>query len=89
MAGGNGASAVLCPRCKVPMIYLMEAEKSSNERRITRYYRCPACGTKVVVERLLVRIVDGKIRIYNMLTKDREVIYARPQPRPRRGRRHR
>lgn len=89
MTAVNGSDKILCPRCKVPMSYLMEAEKNSREKRITRYYRCPACGTKVIVERLLVRIVDGRIKIYNMMAGDREIIYAKPQQRARRGRKRR
>lgn len=89
MAGGNGARPVLCPRCKVPMVYMMEAEKNSSGRRITRYYKCPACGTKIIVEKLLVKYVDGKVKIYNLMVKDKEIVYARPQTRQRRERRHR
>ncbi len=73
---GNGRNIVICPKCKVPMIYLMEAEKSGSERRITRYYKCPVCGTKIVVERLIVRLVDGHYKIYRVNTGN-QIIYSR------------
>ncbi len=82
---------MLCPRCKVPMVYMMEVEKLGNERRLTRYYRCPACGTRVIVERLLVRYEGGLLRVYAIGNGARQVIYGRPaqpkklrSPRPRR-----
>lgn len=46
---------VLCPRCKIPMDYVMEAEKVGGERRLTRYYQCPACRTKILDERITVK----------------------------------
>lgn len=47
--------AVLCPRCKIPMDYVMEAEKVGGERRLTRYYQCPACRTKILDERITIK----------------------------------
>lgn len=61
---------VLCPRCRIPMEYMSVTEKDSRGARILRYYRCPACHTRVVDERIevkkerelikLVIISDGK-----------------------------
>ncbi len=66
MEARTNGKVVLCPKCKVPMIYTMEAEKSGTERRITRYYKCPVCGTKIIVEKLVVRIVDGHYKVYKI-----------------------
>ncbi len=67
---------VLCPRCKVPMVYMIESEKSGSERRITRYYRCPVCGTKIIAERFLVRIINSHYKIFR-LNGGGQVIYAK------------
>ena len=61
----NGS--VLCPWCRIPMDYVMESERLGGERRLARYYQCPACRAKILDERitikataasLLVRVVD-------------------------------
>jgi len=82
MAARTNGGVVLCPKCKVPMIYTMEAEKSGTERRITRYYRCPVCGTKIIVEKLVVRIVDGHYKVYKVNAANK-VIYGQQQARRR------
>jgi uncharacterized protein YbaR (Trm112 family) len=50
---------ILCPRCKVPMDYLSETEKESNSNgksiKITRYYKCPVCGRRIIDETLIIR----------------------------------
>ena len=46
---------VLCPRCKIPMYYGSEKVRDSNGVRITRYYQCPACKSKLVDERIEVK----------------------------------
>ncbi|MCE4608129.1 MAG: hypothetical protein F7B61_04125 [Caldisphaeraceae archaeon] len=55
----NGYTTILCPRCKVPMDYLSETEKSiSGNRRvtkITRYYKCPVCGRRILDEVLTIK----------------------------------
>ncbi len=76
----NERETMLCPKCKVPMVYMMEAEKNSTGRRITRYYRCPVCGTKVIVEKLLIKPVNGKLRIYDLMNGSQEIVYGRPLP---------
>ncbi len=85
----NGQDTVpICPICKVPMLYLTEKEKkSSGEIRITRFYRCPVCGTKIIDEKLLLRPVNGSIVVYSLLNGERQIIYSRPRPVVRRGRR--
>lgn len=45
---------VLCPKCKVGMDYMSEVEKG-DEVRISRFYRCPVCGFRVLDERIVVR----------------------------------
>ncbi len=76
---------VLCPRCKVPMDYLIELEKlASGERRITRYYRCPVCGTRIIDEKYAVRFEDGRIVITSLLNGQPRIILSRP---PRQARR--
>ncbi|MEB3759719.1 MAG: hypothetical protein GSR72_07280 [Desulfurococcales archaeon] len=76
-----------CPICKVPMMYLMEKEKkSSGEIRITRFYRCPVCGTKIIDERLLLKPVNGSIVVYSLSNGERQIIYSRPRPVVKRGR---
>jgi uncharacterized protein YbaR (Trm112 family) len=72
----NGEDIVLCPKCKVPMVYLMEAEKSGSEKRITRYYKCPVCGTKIITEKLIVRVIDGHYKILRINTNGK-IIYGR------------
>ncbi len=77
-----------CPICKVPMMYLMEKEKkSSGEIRITRFYRCPVCGTKIIDERLLLKPVNGSIVVYSLSNGEKQIIYSRPRPVIKRGRR--
>ncbi|MCE4610790.1 MAG: hypothetical protein F7B17_02325 [Desulfurococcales archaeon] len=47
---------VLCPRCRIPMYYGSEKVRDSNGTRITRYYQCPACKSKLVDERIEVKV---------------------------------
>lgn len=54
---------VLCPRCKAPMAYIQEIERVGDERRITRYYKCPACGTKILDEVIRIYRVNGSVVI--------------------------
>ena len=62
MAGFNGADGrVLCPTCKIPMVYMSEAERVGGETRITRYYICPACKRKIVDEKIIVTRNGDKI----------------------------
>lgn len=50
---------VMCPKCKVPMDYLSETEKTSNNSgktiKITRFYKCPVCGRRVIDEVLTIK----------------------------------
>jgi predicted RNA-binding Zn-ribbon protein involved in translation (DUF1610 family) len=67
---------VHCPRCGAVMVYLVEKEKNGKgEARITRYFRCPVCGTKVVDEIVLVKPQNGSIQVYTLPIAKR-VIYA-------------
>jgi len=75
---------ILCPRCKVVMEYLIEVEKlASGERRVTRYYRCPVCGTKIIDEKYAIRPENGMIRIISLTNGEKRVIMARPAQRRR------
>jgi DNA-directed RNA polymerase subunit RPC12/RpoP len=79
-----------CPKCGALMAYLVEKEKNGKgEIRITRYYRCPVCGTKVIDERILVKPVDGKIQVFSLTNGKRQIIYSVRKPlrviRSRRG----
>ena len=76
---------VLCPRCRVPMDYLIELEKlASGERRITRYYKCPVCGTRIIDEKYSIRLVDGRIVITSLLNGQPRIILSRPTRQARR-----
>lgn len=41
-------------RCKTSMDYMSEVERG-GEVRVSRFYRCPACGFRVLDERVTVR----------------------------------
>ncbi len=57
------------------MVFMVEKERNGKgETRITRYYRCPVCGTKVVFERLVIRPVNGKFVVLSLLNGREEVI---------------
>jgi transcriptional regulator NrdR family protein len=72
----------LCPICKTPMVYIQETERAGDERRIVRYYKCPACGTRVIDEVLKVRRVNGSIVILIEQNGSGKVIQSqRPQRR--------
>ena len=79
--------AVLCPRCKIPMDYVMEAEKVGAERRLTRYYQCPACRTKILDERITIKS-NTKYLIVTILdysSNGSRPIISTPRERIRRG----
>ncbi len=63
MARLNGAAngRVLCPTCKIPMVYMSEAERVGGETRITRYYVCPACKRRIIDEKIIVNRNGDKI----------------------------
>ena len=59
------------------MVYLVAKERNGKgETRITRYYKCPVCGTKVVSEKLLLKPYDGKIQVFTLLNGKKQIIYA-------------
>lgn len=72
---------VLCPVCGSEMDYVIEVEKTGSVRRITRYYRCPACGTKIIDEKFEVRLEEDKIIVRSLINGAKPVIKGR---RPRR-----
>ncbi len=53
----------LCPKCKTPLVLTIESEYIGSERRITYKYRCNACNYKVVLERVILRKVNGYLRL--------------------------
>ncbi len=60
----DSSGRLLCPVCRIPMDYAMETEKNSNgERRITRYYKCPACGSRIIDEQLLVKTEGSMVKV--------------------------
>ncbi|MCE4621257.1 MAG: hypothetical protein F7B95_02300 [Desulfurococcales archaeon] len=69
---------VLCPRCKINMDYYIERERLGNgERRITLYYKCPACNLMLVDERIAIKI--DKSGAYIEIRKDGSVIGKQPK----------
>ncbi len=47
---------VICPRCRVPMYYGSERVKDSSGVTVTRFYQCPACRSKLVDEKMVVKL---------------------------------
>ncbi len=80
---------VLCPRCRIPMDYVSESERMGNERRITRYYVCPACRTKVLDERIVVRSDTTSVLVmaYDYAGNGRRPVISSSPPRPKQQRR--
>ncbi|GAB6147723.1 TFIIB-type zinc ribbon-containing protein [Stetteria hydrogenophila] len=52
---------VLCPRCGIPMDYVMESEIVGSEKRLIRYHQCPACRAKLLDEKIVIRANGSKI----------------------------
>jgi len=76
---------VLCPYCKVPMEYHSEVERTGERRRVSRYYRCPVCGAKIVDDVFEVRRApDGSLIIRHYVNGVGAVVGGRPR-RPRRA----
>ena len=69
---------VLCPRCKIPMEYVSVTEKGSEGARILRYYRCPACHTRLIDERIDVVRVDGGFKVRIVVDGKTVISVARP-----------
>jgi len=65
-----------CPKCGATMTFMIEKERSNGTTKITRYYRCPACGTKVITERLLIKSVNGVIKIIRLTNGVPKIIYG-------------
>jgi len=68
--------AQTCPRCRVPMTYVQEVERSGSERRIVRYYRCPVCGLRLLDEVMRIVRVNGSVKIIIDLAKQGRVTVA-------------
>ena len=74
-------SGILCPVCGSEMDYVIEVEKTGSVRRITRYYRCPVCGTKIIDEKFEVRVEGEAVIVRSLINGEKPVIRGR---RPRR-----
>ena len=80
---------ILCPQCKIPMEYTLETEKSSNgTRKLIRYYKCPACGTQVTDEVIIIES-NGNASIILKIIDDRRTVLKKIMPTRRRGGRRR
>lgn len=77
---------ILCPRCKIPMEYVSVTEKSSSGAKILRYYRCPACHTRLIDERIDVVRVDGGYRVKVVADGKTIITVVRPSKRKRAAR---
>jgi len=67
---------ILCLRCKTSMEYVSEVERGS-EVRISRFYRCPLCGFRILDERVTIkRSEDGLVLEVSMPT-NRKLIAVR------------
>jgi len=67
------------------MEYRIEVESlASGEKRITRYYKCPVCGTIIIDEKYAIKPENGTIKIINLTNGQKKIIYSRVQTRPRR-----
>jgi hypothetical protein len=69
------------------MDYVMEAEKVGGERRLTRYYQCPACRTKILDERITIKSNTKYllVTIVDYLSNGSRPIISTPRERFRRG----
>ena len=76
--------ARLCPICKTPMAYIQETERMGEERRILRYYKCPACGARVIDEVLRIRKVNGSVIITLEQNGSGKIIHHQRHPRRQR-----
>ncbi|MCE4601587.1 MAG: hypothetical protein F7C08_01845 [Desulfurococcales archaeon] len=83
----SNGKVVLCPRCRIPMEYTLETEKSSNgHRRLIRYYKCPACGTQITDEIITIES-NGSAEIILKIADEKRTIVKRAIPVKRKRRR--
>ncbi len=52
-----------CPRCRVKMEFLVEAELGDSSKTIKYYYKCPACGTRLLDQEVRTRKDDKGVII--------------------------
>lgn len=56
--------SILCPHCLVSMDFGSEVETlKGGERRITRFFKCPACRNRVLFARLTIRSSESGIEL--------------------------
>ncbi|MDP8002830.1 MAG: hypothetical protein ACP5I6_02170 [Caldisphaera sp.] len=74
----DGYVIMLCPRCNVPMDYLSETEKITNGNnkisKVTRYYRCPVCGRRIIDETLIIKDNGNQIIIESHTNGARKIL---------------
>ena len=75
------AREVLCPHCKIAMEYVTETERLGGVVRITRYYRCPACGTKLLDQKVTVKRDAGAILVSVTSYDGKKPVIAVARPR--------
>ncbi|BBG23923.1 hypothetical protein [Sulfuracidifex tepidarius] len=52
-----------CPRCRVKMEFLVEAELGDSSKTIKYFYKCPACGARVLDQEVRTRKDNEKVII--------------------------
>jgi len=81
------AEQMVCPYCKVPTEYYVEVEKTRGRRRITRYYRCPVCGAKIIDEIIEVEETSEGVVVRVLTNGVKKIVGGRPRRAPRNARR--
>jgi len=67
---------VLCPRCKTSMDYVSEVERG-DVVRVSRFYRCPACGFRALDERATIRRGDDGVVVEFSVSTNRKVLVVK------------
>ncbi|MCY0850026.1 hypothetical protein [Sulfuracidifex metallicus] len=52
-----------CPRCRIKMEFLVEAELGQASKIIKYFYKCPACGTRILDQEVRTRRDNDKVVI--------------------------
>jgi DNA-directed RNA polymerase subunit RPC12/RpoP len=52
-----------CPRCRIKMEFLVEAELGQASKTIKYFYKCPACGTRILDQEVRTRRDNDKVVI--------------------------
>ncbi|AWR97699.1 hypothetical protein DFR86_09160 [Acidianus sulfidivorans JP7] len=54
---------ILCPKCGIRMEFMAESESSGNKKEVRYFYRCPACGTRIIGSTMEITKKDNDIVI--------------------------